>query len=130
MEPGVRYRRYAGVDLNSGVVQILEGEEPASLPLEWLAVILGLGLAVVGLVAVRRGAAPAIRTGGGGAAGGAQPPGSLVPAAVTARDRRRRLVLEVARIDETLDSAEGAERERLLARREELVALLQNAEGG
>jgi hypothetical protein len=53
-----------------------------------------------------------------------------VPAADTARDRRRRLVLEVARIDEALDSADGPERERLRARREELVALLQNAEGG
>jgi hypothetical protein len=35
-------------------------------------------------------------------------------------------VLEVARLDEELEGAEGAERERLLSRREELLALLQN----
>lgn len=130
MEPGVRYRRYVGIDLNSGVVQVLEGEEPASLPLEWLAVILGLGLTVVGLVAVRRGVVPGTRSGGAVATGDPPPTAQPGPTVLTARDRRRRLVLEVARLDEALESAEGPERDRLLGRREELVALLQSADGG
>jgi hypothetical protein len=128
MEPGVRYRRYAGAELDRGVVQILEGEGPASLPLEWLAVILGLGLAGAGLLAFRRGAAATDAPSSSASPSGAEGSGASGEApVVTGRDRRRRLVLEVARIDEALEAAEGSERERLEARREELLALLQYA---
>jgi hypothetical protein len=132
MEPGIRYRRYAGADLSGAVVQVQEGEGPTSLPLEWLAVILGLGLAVVGLVAVQRG-------GGDAPSPSASLPGDVEaqhaadPAVpfVTPLDRRRRLVLEVARIDEALEEGDGVpDPDRLRARREELLRLLGEPPGG
>lgn len=142
MEPGVRYRRYAAADLSGAVVQVVEGEGETPLPLEWLAVLLGLGLAVAGLVAVQRGRTPATVASAPGERGSGltTPPSTPDPAAVspvtdpavpwvTAQDRRRRLVLEIARIDEAMEGEGGVDRERLEARREELLSLLQEPAG-
>lgn len=134
MEPGVRYRRYAAADLDGAVVQVLEGEGPTSLPLEWLAVLLGLGLAVAGLVAVQRGRTPgsaASTTEATGDPPPGPPPTALDPTVpvVTEQDRRRRLVLEVARIDEALEGAQAQGRDQLEARRKELLGLLREPTG-
>lgn len=115
MQPGMTFRRYAGEAPAAGRLRITAAPPPARLPVEWVAVILALLLAVAGLWAVGRR--------GGGAAPAAEPlPGDPVGA----DEARDRLLLEVARIDQRLDAGDvdGEERVRLTARRAELVALL------
>jgi len=105
VEEGVTYRRYAAGDIVDDAVGLLLAEEEEGLPLEWMAVILTVVLAWLGLYAVYRD-----------------------PAAATASaaDERRRLLREVAILDEAY-AREGKlgskarkayrrRRERLLAR--------------
>ncbi len=72
--------------------------------------ILGLALTGIGIYAVTR------RRDGDPAA--VAPEGSPV-------ERRNRILLEVARLDEALEAARGAEAERLEVRRAELLARLR-----
>lgn len=108
---GVGYRRWAGTDLGSTVVQVRPGRGPGpSLSLPWLAVILGLALTGVGIYAVTRRRDREIEP--------------VAPAGSPA-ERRNRILLEVARLDEALETARGAEAERLEVRRSELLARLR-----
>lgn len=126
MEPGVSYRRYAGVALGESAIRVEAGEEGFTLPTAWLAVLLGLVLAGVGVYAVRRGGGEA----GAPAPGDGRGPGSGPgpgPGAPADREKRARLILEVARLDQALETAEGGERDRLAARRAELLAALRES---
>ncbi len=110
MEPGVRYRRFAGVAVPDTVLRVTELPPEFQLPLRWLAVLLALLLAGVGLYAVRR---PT----------GAHPPRPR--RAEPAPPSRDDLVREVARLDLTLEGMpDGSERRRLEGRRETLLAEL------
>jgi hypothetical protein len=114
MEQGVRYRHYAGSFAAATVVTIQVADPPFRLPLEWTAVVLALVLAGAGLVAVQR-------RGGGEAEAAA-----AAPAPIAGALRQERL-LEIARLDESLDSdaLSTEERDRLQARRAELVIRLR-----
>ena len=79
VEEGVTYRRYAAGDIVDDAVGLLMGEEAEELPLEWMAVILTVVLAWLGLYAVYRDPARATASAAG---------------------ERRRLLREVAILDE------------------------------
>ena len=113
MEPGVTYRRFTGSNLVNGLVRVLPGTEPVSLPIEWLAVILALVLAAVAVWAVQR--QPPVAVAGGGLSDG-RSMGEL----------REALLLEVALIDERMDEEEpdSGARDELIARRALLVERL------
>ena len=69
VEEGVTYRRYTGGDIVDDAVGLLMAEEPVELPLEWMAVILTVILAWLGLFAVYRDPAgrwPPLPTNGAG----------------------------------------------------------------
>ena len=112
---GVGYRRWTGTDLLGTVVQVRPGTAPSGrwLSLPWLSVLLGLGLAGVGIYAVRR---------------GRDPTPAPVVAGGSPAERRNRLLVEIARIDEALESAAAAEAARLESRRAELVARLRETD--
>ena len=116
MQPGVSFRRYAGDAPASGEIRLRVGEPPAELPVRELSVALALLLAGAGLFAVYR---------AGGRGGEAVPVGGP-HAPLDVDDVRRRVVLEVARIDVQLDdpALDDGEKARLAARRAELVARL------
>jgi hypothetical protein len=108
LEPGSTFRRLAGADLMGRVVRLEEGRPRSEPPVRWMAVILALLLAAVGVWAV-----PA----SGGRLQAAQRPG---------RDRRS-LVLEVARLDEAFHSRADPtpeERGAYEARRRDLLRRL------
>jgi hypothetical protein len=111
VEPGVRYRRFAGVAVPDTVLQVRELPPEFQVPTRWLAVLLALLLAGVGLYAVRR------------------PHGGMEAATESAPDRelsREELVREVAELDVALEEVgDGPEGRRLRARREGLVAQLR-----
>jgi hypothetical protein len=107
MEPGVTYRRYSAVDVADTEVIVLPGTERQGISHAWLAVVMGMMLAAVTLWSVQRG-------GPAPAAGDAEDLRGL-----TARDRQERLLLEVAHLDERLESGRLGESESsdLAARR-------------
>lgn len=111
MEPGVTYRRYSGLDLEDARVRVLPGTESDPFPVEWLAVVLALVLTGGALWALNRGV-PATAA---GPREGARPAGEEA--------LRGRLVLEVASLDERLESEALDERERtgLLKMRADLI---------
>ena len=115
MQPGMRFRRYAADPPTVDRIRVAAGDPPARIPVEWLAVGLGLLLAVAGLYAVGKGGAgsPSPLPVGGGA--------PLDPA-----DVRNRLLLEIARIDQRLEEPDltTEERARLAAERVHKVAQL------
>ncbi len=124
MQPGVTFRRYAGVAPTTGVLRIFAAEPPDELPVREVSVALALLLAGAGLYAVYR----------AGGAGGAQP--AMVPTGdartlvdETPADRRARLLLEVATIDQRLEDPDldPSVRATLAARRVEVVTLLQSS---
>lgn len=124
MEPGVTYRRFAGVDLRAARVLVLPGTPSGSFPVEWLAVGLALVLALGALWAVQRGNRAPPATAGAfapAAAGGSAPP-TADPV-----EERERLLLDVALVDERLedDSVDAEERRRLEERRGELLGRLR-----
>lgn len=111
LEPGVRYRRFAGAGVPDTVIQVRTLPPEFQFPTRWLAVALGLLLAGVGVYAVQRGA-PAREPSSTGEA----------PAPPT----REELVQQVAELDLTLaETSPGPERSRLQAQRERLVAELR-----
>lgn len=133
MEPGTSFRRYVATGLAGADIVIGPGDDgrPA-FSVRWLAVVLGLLLAVAGIWAVMRprgtlataAATPGAARGGGGAPGG---PTGGAPSPRTPEELRRALLVEVARIDETLEGGEASEREirTLRQRRADLVERLQ-----
>jgi hypothetical protein len=130
----VSFRRYAGPGPASGQISISMLEAPSELPLRELAVGLALLLAAVGVWAAMRGQGPPVPAGGapgptapGAPRGGAgtAPPATPDPIFV---DERRKLLIEVAAIDEALESGEatGREAERLRRRRATLITRIRN----
>jgi hypothetical protein len=113
METGSTYRRYVGTNLQEASVRIVEdeGAEEGGWSPRWLAVLLGLLLAGVGLWAVLK-----------------HPPSTRVPPAgrPDPAPSRSALLLEIARIDESLESGhlEDAEELELRQRRTALLERL------
>ncbi|MDP2959391.1 MAG: hypothetical protein Q8N53_23430 [Longimicrobiales bacterium] len=108
LEPGSTFRRLAGADLAGQVVRLREGRRRFEPPVQWMAVILALILAAVGVWAVP-------------ASGGLRH--------TTSRQGwdRSALVLEVARLDEAFQSRADAtpeERGAYEARRRDLLRRL------
>jgi hypothetical protein len=118
MQPGMTFRRYAAEPPEGDRIRVALGDPPARMPVEWLAVGLGLLLAVAGLYAVGKGGgAPAPVPAAGGAPDA--PPFDPI-------DARNRILLEIARIDQRLEGDElgPEERARLTAERADRVARL------
>jgi hypothetical protein len=112
LEPGTSYRRYQGTDLMNATIHVIRTEPPRGLPTRWLAVLLALVLAGAGVLAFRW---PFGRPGTAG------DPGS------GAEGRRQRLLLEIARLDETHGSSDAGDSEseaRYRAHRAELIRKL------
>lgn len=110
MSPGVDYRRYGGSMPAGAGMTVTELAEASGLPVQGLAVLLALSLAVAGVYAVRR-------DGSGG-------PAAL--ATVSPADARPRVLLEIARLDDALEADPSeVERRRLQARRAHLLARLR-----
>jgi len=84
LENGGTYRRYAGEDVSVPSVIVTVGEERGPPPVQWIAVVLALVLAGVGLLAFRR--------------------ASARPAPSLRADARQALLLELARLDEDFES--------------------------
>jgi hypothetical protein len=119
LEPGSTYRRYSGTDLTDARIAMVEGREEGSVPVEWLAVALGLLLAGVALWAVlgRPRAAPA-------------PAGPAAAPADGGDGARRGLLLEIARLDrdfEALEDPGDEERARYRRARRALLDRLSDA---
>jgi len=132
LEPGVIYRRYAAAALTDSVVsfQATETLGGEGVRLDLLMVLIGLGLAVVGVWAVRRspaasGAGATRASGGAGAV--ARGDTSHGPGSPADPQTRQRILLEIARLDERIEAtSDASERDRLAAERDELVARLQS----
>ena len=145
LEPGSTYRTFTAEGLRDAEVRLRPAEEEKDFPVEWLAVILALVLAVAGLLAVGLGrrerppggteAAPrgtgegsATREATGSPRGAG--PGSA-PDAGTEAPTRRELILEVARLDEAFEAREDPspeEEARYRARRDRLLERLASLE--
>lgn len=125
MEPGVTYRRYGGSLPADTAIVLTLGKGPTQIPMEWLAVLLALLLAGAALYALQRNRASA-PTGSVAGPSRAAPPGAGQAAAPVA-DTRQRLILEVAKVDQSLASQGLSPREarRLEARRADLMARLR-----
>ena len=107
-EPGSTYRRFAGADLLGPVVTIVKTEEVRSPHVEWVAVLLGLTLVVVGSIVLRP-----------------RSPNELVALRV---ESRQQLMLEVARLDEDFDGrgwGSESERKSYERRRAELLRTIR-----
>ena len=104
---GSAYRRYGGSELVDAVLTLVETEAEGPPPVEWLALLATMMLALGGFLAYRR---PRRR--------GALPQGRALG--------REALILEVARVDDELSAAaEPDVRSELLDRREALLTLLR-----
>jgi len=107
------YRRYSAVDLIDAVVSIEEGSEGGLPSMGLFAALLAALLGVVGLFAYLR---PIVR-----------PSGSQRPMATTPHDQREALILEVARLDESLAGATDPDgRRTLLEQRATLMSRLRD----
>lgn len=111
MEPGVRYRRFAGMAVQDGLIRMVQLPPSREIPTRWLAVILGLTLTVLGIYAVGR-----------------TPRGRGRPSGTREGEpTREELIRQVAELDEALeDTPEGPARARLVGRRRDLVSRLRN----
>jgi len=135
LEPGVVYRRYAAAALSDSAISFRATETlgGGGIPVELLMVLIGFGLAGVGIWAVRR--SPAAVTPGAGttlvsgrADGSAPTSVSDDPGGSVDPDARQRLLLDIARLDERVEGEDDpVERERLQAERDELIARLERA---
>lgn len=107
LDVGQTFRRYAAENVEAPLVRVSLGEPADEPSAEWIAVVLALALAAGGLAALR----------GRGGAGR------------SAEDARRRILLEVARLDEEFArraSPSEAERGAYRRRRAELLQRLKN----
>lgn len=124
LEPGVTYRRFVGDGIQNAVVTLQSAGGGGGLPVRWLAVGMAMVLAVVAVWVffLRGGPTPA-------SAAGSAPPGPAVSAPQPAdrRDARDALIVEVARIDEALesDSVDPEEADDLQRRRAVLLRRIQ-----
>ena len=106
---GTTYRRFAGDSISTPIVRVVEVEEGGSLPVQWVAVILAIVLALSGIMVLRD-------------------PGRTVAAA---GQGRQAILVRVARLDEEFQSSkapsEGARRE-YQKRRTELMRRLPSGD--
>jgi hypothetical protein len=112
LEPGTTYRHFTASGLTDQVVRFTRGTRSRPPPVRWMAVILGLVLAAVGLWAVQ---------GGRGAPGGASVGRPL---------SRRALLVQIALLDEEFEARSPPspeERGAYAARRGELLRRLRGA---
>lgn len=110
LERGTSYRRYLGDGLRDVVTRVTPVDPPSRFPVEWLAVLMGLFLAAVAIIALKR----------------PRPAVAVSDPVLERADERRRLLLEIARLDEAHarsdPGSEGyqARRDALLARLSEI----------
>jgi hypothetical protein len=112
MEPGVTYRRFAGANVADLALVVREGEGAPLVPTRWLAVGLALLLASAALYGVLR---PHPQVAGAAAAP------APARAVVTPFERRQRLLLEVARLDEAHAAGRVPDADEWAARRRALL---------
>jgi hypothetical protein len=112
LEPGNTYRRYLGAGLQDSSVDVEEVEEGRALRIQWLTVALALLLTLAGILAVQR-------------------RGRVPPAVDTAQDERSRILLEIARLDESHEAQrpDALSAEEYTRRRRELVSRLRDSSG-
>jgi len=127
MEPGSLYRRWAAEGVEGRTVRVAPGEEGTSSILPWVGVGLGFLLLGLGVWAVRR------RPPGGDVEprGGDPSPAVDRGAAPSPTPMRRRILLEIAELDEAfagISNPSEAERRRYETQRSELLRRLN--EGG
>lgn len=118
LEEGSSYRRFAGDSLRGITARLVQVDPPSTIPMGWFAVIMALVLAGVGIVAFKRPGPPARETADGAATEASPSPGI--------RDARRKLVLEIAQLDEAhSDETDPTRRDAYLRSRGELLARLR-----
>lgn len=111
IEPGSNYRRFSAADVANQTVELTAGGDAEGVPVEWIAVVLGLVLAGAAIVAVRREPVP-VRS-------------------ASRQPTRREILLRIAELDDEFEGREGpteAERERYRAERRRLKARLRELE--
>ena len=121
LEEGSAYRRFVGDSLQGVTARLVEVDPPTTVSLGWVAVIMALILAGTGVLAFK---------------GSRVPASEMTHAAVTEpspgsedMEPRRKLVLEIARLDEaSADEADPSRRASYLQRRDELLARLREVE--
>lgn len=116
LDEGVTFRRFLGENLRDETLRLTEGEAERPPPVRWLAVVLAIVLAGLGVWAVRRGSAAP----GAHARRGA-PPRAAAPTG------RRALIMEIALLDEEFAARPDAtpeERGAYEARRRALLRRL------
>lgn len=125
-EGGPTYRRFVGTGLVDVTVTLVQGEEERGVPGGWLAVALAAILTAVGLWAALRRSEPRPPA----PADAPGPTGTVDhPGAAELTDRRRELILEIARVDDELESdPEPGREKRLRARRADLKDRLRTLE--
>ena len=112
MGNGVTYRRFASTNVQDLSLEVGRGKGEPLIPTRWLAVGLAFLLAVSALYAVLR---PHPSVAG-------QPGAALAsPAGATPFERRQRLLLEIARLDEARDRGQIADPDEWAARRRTLL---------
>ena len=115
-DAGVSYRRYAAAKLTDATVEIREGKGEPLVPTRWLAVGLAMLLAGAALWAVLR---PHPSVAGAGVVT------APAPSRLSPFERRQRLMLELARLDEARDDGRVPDAEDWAARRRALLERLR-----
>lgn len=134
LEPGSTYRTFTAEDLRDTEVRVRPTEARREFPVEWLAVILALVLAVAGLAAVGLGRRERPPGGTAPAPEGPPAPAAGTPvqeAPATGGPTRQGLVLEIARLDEAFEAKDDPTSEdeaRYRARRQRLLERLASME--
>ena len=108
LEAGQTFRRYAAENVTSPFVTITQGETSEPPPVEWIAVVLALVLTGGALLALRA--------------------GSATPRAVVASDDRRKVLVQLARLDEEFEQRDAptpTQRREYQRHRAELIRQLK-----
>lgn len=134
MGAGPAYRRFTGAELSLPSITVTAGEAEGELPIRWYAAGLALILAAAGAWVVLRDTTAGRPTPAGTAAGSPSSPGDRRPTRSDPgvrsdpRSTRDTLVLEIARIDEELESGspDEAAAHHLRERRTRLIRRLQS----
>jgi len=107
LDPGESYRRYAGENYSQPILGVILGEEIPPPPVQWIAVVLALVLAVSGLIAFRGSAAESVK----------------------AVRSRKAILVQLAHLDEEFEHSGSATKHatrRYRKRREELIQILRS----